>query len=135
MNNYQFRPREANTEKHQEGETRATALPLDTVEISLEARKKLAELADQALRDASRTKTQLDILPHGGELTKAEGDNEPGGTANRKYAMLEQVQERIKTDFYNRPEVKGEIARRLADELAESADETEDDPEQIDGQL
>ncbi len=125
MNNYQSRHLEAIKATHQGGETPATAQPTDTVQISLEARLKLAELADRALKETLKTAPQPGTVYSRSDLKKAEADTRPGTIANCSKTTLEQVQHRIKTGFYNRPEVKGEIAKKLADEISKPADEQE----------
>ena len=74
----------------------------DKVDLSLEARRRLAEMADQALGvnetiGADRAKTETD------STTKAES--------------LDEVRQRIKSGFYEQEAVKRKIADKLADDL------------------
>jgi hypothetical protein len=125
MNNYQPKPVEAIKGIPQGGKTQVTAQPADTVQISLQARLKLAELADQALQETLKIAPPPGTVYSLSDLKKAEADNESSPIANGNKTMLEQVQHRIKTGFYNRPEVKAEIAEKLADELGKPASEPE----------
>ncbi len=76
----------------------------DKVEISDNARARLAELADAKLNEHHIDR----------EIGNADV-NEPatGGTPSR----LDEIREKIESGFYDRPEVKNEVARRLADDL------------------
>jgi hypothetical protein len=125
INNYQPKPVEAIKGIPQGGKTQATAQLADTVQISLQARLKLAELADQALQETLKTAPTMCAVYSLSDLKKAEADNESSPIANGNKTMLEQAQHRIKTGFYNRPEVKEEIAKRLPDELCKPASEPE----------
>jgi hypothetical protein len=89
----------------------------DRVEISNEARMKLAALADQALNETSGTRNQpgLEILQKNFGQTDAAGKLEAGRDDND--TKLTRVQDRIESGFYNRPDVKQKIAERLATEL------------------
>jgi hypothetical protein len=125
MNNYQPKLVESIKGIPQGGKTQVTAQPADTVQISLEARLKLAELADQALQEKLKTAPQPAIVYSRNDLKKAETENKKETSANCSKTTLEQVHHRIKTGFYNRPEAKEEIAKKLADELSTPADEQE----------
>ncbi len=79
----------------------------DQVEISLKARKKLAELADQALAAETDNK---DIRT--GKANETAINTEP-----TKATSLDEVRARIESGFYDRPEVKDRIAKNLSDEF------------------
>ncbi len=79
----------------------------DRVEISDAARKRLAELADAARRE-------LPAIEHA-----------------EKLARLNDIRARIRSGYYDQPEVKRRIADRLADELGkamEDNNEIEEEP-------
>lgn len=79
----------------------------DRVEISLAARKQLAESADNKLKKSMTPDSNRDI-DSAVALPEEKADIDP------KLALLRQ---RISSGFYDRPEVQQEIARKLADEL------------------
>ena len=79
----------------------------DRVEISNEARIKLAALADRALHAASKTHRQSGSKAVQKSLQQHDD----------KTAKLERVQGRIESGFYDRRDVKQKIAERLAAEL------------------
>ncbi len=88
----------------------------DRVEISQEARKMLAELADRTLKQNSGRKVPAE------EITAAEPeikDAEKGEKAERTLTpeRLAEIQQRIKTGFYERPEIKNKIIDRLTDDM------------------
>jgi len=70
----------------------------DQVEISLDARKLLAELADQKLKENGR---QLDSL--------AESEEESG--------RIKAIRDKIESGYYDQPEVRDRIVDRLLDDL------------------
>jgi len=81
----------------------------DTVEISNDARVRLAQLADAALRaarDGSQQRTDE-------VSTKGEGVE----SAIPAQERIEQVRARIESGFYDQPDVRGKIADRLIDDL------------------
>ncbi|RKX26482.1 MAG: hypothetical protein DRP45_03435 [Candidatus Zixiibacteriota bacterium] len=67
----------------------------DKVQISRDARKKLADLADQRLR-----------------TEQSELENGKATEPNR----IEKIRRRIETGFYNRPEIRDKIADKLIDD-------------------
>ena len=71
----------------------------DRVDISLQARTRLAEAADQEL---AREKTEPQPV----------GPNEPP-----RSERLDQIRERIASGYYNDPNVKSKIVDRLIDDL------------------
>ena len=81
----------------------------DTVEISDDARTRLAQLADAALRAARDGSRQ----PSDQVSTKGEGVESTIPTQER----IERIRERIESGFYDQPDVKGKIADRLIDDL------------------
>jgi len=90
----------------------------DTVEISQEARIKLAELADQALREESGRKAVAGERADTDEIdnktvTKEENDGKRILTPER----LTEIRKRISTGFYDRPEIKDNIIDKLADDI------------------
>lgn len=125
MNDFQPKPVEAIKGIFHGDKTPAKARPVDTVQIFLEARLKLAELADHALKETlNRAPTpSTDYSPS--DLKKSEADNKTGRANDCRYSMLEQVRQRIKNCFYNRPEVKEEIAKKLVIEISKPVDDRE----------
>lgn len=87
----------------------------DTVEISQEARKKLAELADKALREKSSEKavTGERAETEDKTVTKNEASTERVLTP----ARLAEIRKRIGAGFYDRPEIKDKIIDKLADDI------------------
>lgn len=85
----------------------------DRVEISNEARMKLAALADRALHEVSRAHRQSG--PAAVQKSLQQQDD--------KAAKLALVRGRIEYGFYDRPDVKQKIAERLATELKRSSEE------------
>jgi hypothetical protein len=84
----------------------------DRVEISENARAKLAELADQALAEQYE--------PHDGTRAapqrKAE-DTRSHSSASEHHSKLAEVRKRIRNGFYDQTDVQKEIADRLADDI------------------
>ena len=70
----------------------------DQVEISQEARAKLAELADRQLAEKGR---HLSIPDDSG------GDD----------SLIKRIREKIESGYYNQPQVRSDIASRLIDDL------------------
>lgn len=84
----------------------------DTFEISEDARKKLAELADAALLAAGTDEIRVgDEKPvEGGELAER---TELSGE------VIDEIRRRIESGFYDSPEIKGRIVDRIIDDLDE----------------
>lgn len=78
----------------------------DTVEISLEARRRLAALADE-------------------QLTRLSKNENTAGEKPTPSARLARVRDRIDSGFYERPEIAEKIAEKLADELWKELNETD----------
>jgi hypothetical protein len=88
----------------------------DTVEISQEARKKLAELADKVLKEKSADGTDRnDSSREVVEKTVTEEKENDNMTLTP--ARLAEIRKRISSGFYDRPEIKGEIIDRLTDDI------------------
>jgi hypothetical protein len=77
----------------------------DTVDISEDARRKLAELADRALAEM------------GGVSNEFDGRVDRNGKADQISERLDEIRRRIEAGYYDRPEIKGDIADRLSDEM------------------
>ena len=86
-------------QESRETKTEEPAKKTDTVSISLQARKRLANLAD-----SSRTLSPEQI----------DAETETGQT------RLDQVRQRIADGFYNREDVRAMIADKLTDHLGEA---------------
>ena len=97
----------AETEKIKKNGRLKAAPTGDRVEISNEARMKLATLADRTLHAASKTHRQSGSKAVQKSLQQHDD----------KTAKLERVQGRIESGFYDRSDVKQKIAERLATEL------------------
>jgi hypothetical protein len=84
----------------------------DRVEISENARAKLAELADQALTEQYE--------PHDGTRAgpqREAEDTRSHSSASARHSKLAEVRKRIRSGFYDQTDVKKEIADRLADDI------------------
>jgi hypothetical protein len=94
----------------------------DRVEISNEARMKLAALADRALHETSGARSQpgLETLQRIPWQTDTAGKAETWCNDNR--TKLAQVRGRIESGFYDRPDVKQKIAERLAAEFEKQSE-------------
>jgi hypothetical protein len=125
VNNYQPRPVPATKRTGKGGETRANAQPADTVEISLQARLKLAELADAARREILPSLRRTETTAAQRAPQKNEAAKTVDHVTGRRKIDLAQVQRRMETGFYNQPEVKEKIAERLAEELSKPDDKNE----------
>ena len=80
----------------------------DRVEISLEARRRLSDLAEKA--KASEMDAQNNVnRPNG--LERVNDDNP------EKASTLEEIRKRIESGYYNRPDVMDQIAEKLSDDL------------------
>jgi len=88
----------------------------DRVEISQEARKMLAELADRTLKQNSGRKVPAEESTTAEpEIKDAEKGEKADGTLTPE--RLAEIQRRIKTGFYERPEIKNKIIDRLTDDM------------------
>lgn len=75
----------------------------DRVEISLDARARLAELADRELRaGGARTET---------------GPTPPEASSNERQTRIDEIRAKIESGFYDRPEVRDRLIDRLTDDL------------------
>ena len=86
----------------------------DTVEISREARKKLAELADQALRNRSGAEAAAGERAETADKTVTEKEKTERILTPERLA---EIRKRIGTGFYDRPEVRDKIIDKLADDI------------------
>lgn len=75
----------------------------DRVEISTDARARLAELADRELKA-------------GGARTEA-GPTRSNQNTNDRQTRIDEIREKIESGFYDRPEVRDRIVDRLTDDL------------------
>jgi hypothetical protein len=75
---------------------------VDTIEVSENARKKLAEAADNA-----RT-----TLLNGAEGSGAKSLNDLSGSER-----ITRLRQRVESGYYERPEIKKQIAESLADDI------------------
>ena len=75
----------------------------DRVEISTDARARLAELADRELKA-------------GGASTEA-GPTRPNESGSDRQTRIDEIREKIESGFYDRPEVRNQIVDRLTDDL------------------
>jgi len=75
----------------------------DRVEISLEARARLAELADRELKERSV----------GSEDRLARPEEPTGGARDR----ISEIRQKIESGYYDRPEIRDQIIDRLTDDL------------------
>lgn len=81
----------------------------DQVEISLEARKKLSELADKAGTSGLETQNDRVEEPSG---QKRNDDDIP-----QKAGSLDKIRERIESGYYDRSDVMDQIAGRMSDDI------------------
>ena len=81
----------------------------DRVEISLEARRRLSELAEQAR--ASETDSQKDRIeePNGQERTNNDIPEKAGS--------MDEIRKRIESGYYDRSDVMDQIADKLSDDI------------------
>ena len=90
----------------------------DTVEISQEARKKLAELADQALREESGGKAVAGERADTDEIdNKTVTEEENDGERILTPEILTEIRKRIDDGFYYRTEIRDQIIDKLADDI------------------
>ncbi|RKX25651.1 MAG: hypothetical protein DRP47_09470 [Candidatus Zixiibacteriota bacterium] len=86
--------------------------PVDTVELSSNAREKLAQLADSA-----RARYGLGEMQRGNCL-----ENE-GSSSELRVEKIKLARERISQSFYNQKHIMQEIADKLTDEIRKPLDE------------
>jgi hypothetical protein len=98
--------------------SRQARAPEDRVEISENARLRLAELADQVVRQqqngTGRVYTRPKSSAIGRNKEKSAVSGNPGGQTR-----LNEVRKRIEEGFYDNPEVKKKIADKLSDEMSD----------------
>jgi anti-sigma28 factor (negative regulator of flagellin synthesis) len=94
----------------------------DSVRISDNARAQLAAVTADAYRQFGPRIDREDIR-HNNEYLDAPRPLEKTMSSTEKIEIL---RERIEQGFYNRPEVKDEIARRLSDNGATPSNDTKD---------
>ena len=89
--------------------------PGDVIEISDSGRRKLAELADAALKSERPGSNASETTEH----SSAQGTDRTGGAdlSNDREDRIRRIRERIDSGFYNRTEVKRTIADRLIDDM------------------
>jgi hypothetical protein len=85
----------------------------DTVDISEDARRKLAELADRALAEMGGVDNEFDGRIDRNGKSAASGS----GKADQISERLDEVRRRIESGYYDRADIKGDIADRLSDEM------------------
>ena len=87
----------------------------DVIEISYSGRRKLAELADAALKSktsgSNTRETSEHSLAHGLDRTEA------AGPSDDREDRIRRIHERIDSGFYDRSDVKKTIAERLLDDM------------------
>ena len=95
----------------------------DRIDISNEARMKLATLADRALH--AETKASGQYGPGAARKTSQQtgAARNAAGAHDDNRAKLARVRGRIESGFYDRPDIKEETARRLAAEFKKSSGE------------
>ncbi len=84
----------------------------DTVDISEDARRKLAELADRALAEMGGVDSEFD-----GHVDRNGTSAASGGKAEQISERLDEIRRRIESGYYDRADIKGDIADRLSDEM------------------
>ena len=89
--------------------------PRDVIEISYSGRRKLAELADAALKSGPPGSNTRETTKHssaqGTDRTSAADSNDD------REDRIQQIRKRIDSGFYDRSEVKRTIADRLIDDM------------------
>lgn len=113
VNNSQPRPTGTENEKRGKNKTPAIEPPTDRVEISHEARVKLAVLADRVRSETLEKHNQL-------RAQVTDPGRQPELNRDDSQTKLQKARSRIESDYYNRLEVMQEIARRLANEFIDS---------------
>ena len=114
VRNNQPKPPSNDAERPQQTETQAaSSTPHDRVEISDNARQKLAELADRARTEEVRATAHEDT-------TTAEGGDRarPVPSELSQQDRLAEVRRRIEAGFYERDDILSDIADKLSDDLA-----------------
>ena len=94
----------------------------DRVEISADARMKLAALADRALHETSKAHRQSNSGTAPRSPEQATDIRKAETVHDDQRAKLALVRGRIESGFYKLPDVKKEIAERLATEFKNSSD-------------
>ena len=113
VRNNQAKPPSSDTERPQKAQPKpAEAVSADRVEISDSARQKLAELADQTRADDAR-------LSAANRTTNSEGGEraEPVPSHLSRQDRLAEIRRRVQSGFYDRDDVKRDIADNLSDDL------------------
>ena len=89
--------------------------PGDVIEISDSGRRKLAELADAALKSERPGSNTSETTEH----SSVQSPDSTGGAdlSNDREDRIRQIRERIDSGFYDRTEVKRTIADRLIDDM------------------
>ena len=85
----------------------------DTVDISEDARRKLAELADRALAEMGGVNNEFDGRVDRNGKSAVSGS----GKADQNSERLDEIRQRIESGYYDQPEIRGDIADRLSDEM------------------
>lgn len=81
---------------------------IDRAEISLEARQKLSELANSARASESEAQTS--------RVEGLDGQQRMDDDL-KKAGSLDQIRERIESGYYERPEVRDQIAGSMSDDI------------------
>ncbi len=103
--------KQRNNQPVTEGESKKSEPGKDSVEISPTGRR-LAEEAGQAPQPS-------DVDSAGAtEESKTEAEVEEVEQTDVRKQKIEQARQRIESGYYDQPEVKKEIARRITDDLA-----------------
>jgi hypothetical protein len=84
----------------------------DRVEISEDARRLLAEMADRALLEEASAAAGPEAVDEAA-VPKAELKSSPDQGAGK----LAEIRRRVQSGYYDRPEIKREIADRLSEDL------------------
>ncbi len=82
----------------------ATQDTTDRVEISSDGRARLAELADRGLKTYGTKPEEVLTRP----------DDATGGDQNDR---ITEIRQKIESGFYDRPEIRDQIAKNLTDDL------------------
>jgi len=125
VNNNQTWPAGAEKEKSYNAKTKGAKSSEDRVEISNEARMKLAALADKVLRETSAAQRQSGVKVAEKGLKKADADPKLEEAVDHQKARLELIRHRIESHFYQQAEVKREVARKLAEEFGQVSNDQE----------
>ena len=84
----------------------------DRVEISEDARRMLAEMADRALSEEAATEGAFAPAVDEAEMSDVHATDK-----SRSNDKLAEIRRRIESGFYDQPEIKDRIADRLSDDL------------------